>query len=869
MPAPRGLSGSLRVVGLTAAVFCLLVAVPFGFACGEGGPRAAAEGEAGEPNGGSPAAADAGAGGRGNAEARARPSGRRSGGTAPAASRGGFVVWESNRSGRWRIWIRDLAGGVPRQLTADEKGRNHCCPHVAPSGDRIAYLSHQGGDREYDRSATTGELRLIAPDGGGQRTIAPAARTYFENRAVVWRSDDELIFIDGERHTALLNVESGKSRRLTTRPHERWGWLIDPELSTAFDGSATFSPFDRASGRVAERAPFGGCEPFVTADGRWGYWVAGAGGPINRIELATREVSTILRKNDPRLPGAWGYMYFPMVSRDGRMLAWAASQNRHDHFTEDYEVFVAELDPERLELTGEPIRITEHPRTDRFPDVWQPPLPLGRHVGEAPFRVRFEAPETGSWRWDLGDGATASGSAVEHLYERPGAFLVTAVAGDRRLHGEVVVEPARPPRVVEAESRRSGRELHLVFDEPIDAAGATVRLEPGPQPSRLRQSDDGRTLIAELESPLTRPARVTVAGVHDRAQQPNPLEGARLTVQPPRWPASREGLFFLWQTADAPNLVYDAQAEADRAVTLEPAGQAHLDHDHAMVVTGGSFAAAGEMAGRLRRALQATNELTLELVIEPAAETTSGFRPIVSFTGGNRENFRLGQQGEQLVFFLGAAPRGPGAHIRLPLFRIPVGEKTHVAVTYAPDRTIAYRNGEKMVDTDEVRGDFFHWRDYPLLFGGGPGGGPGWSGTLEGVAIYNRVLAAEEIAEDARRYLDLIAERSPVRQAVVEARLVARSRLPTLEEITPYREALVAYEYEVLRVVSGEAPSRLRAAHWALLDGQAQPAASLRVGEERRLTLEPYSANSQLESLVLSDTLDGAAGLPLFYVVGP
>ena len=31
----------------------------------------------------------------------------------------GFVVWESNRSGAWRLWIRELGAGGARQLTAD------------------------------------------------------------------------------------------------------------------------------------------------------------------------------------------------------------------------------------------------------------------------------------------------------------------------------------------------------------------------------------------------------------------------------------------------------------------------------------------------------------------------------------------------------------------------------------------------------------------------------------------------------------------------------------------------------------------------------------------------------------------------------
>ena len=35
----------------------------------------------------------------------------------------GFVVWESSRSGAWRLWLRDLDGGAPWQLSPDEGER--------------------------------------------------------------------------------------------------------------------------------------------------------------------------------------------------------------------------------------------------------------------------------------------------------------------------------------------------------------------------------------------------------------------------------------------------------------------------------------------------------------------------------------------------------------------------------------------------------------------------------------------------------------------------------------------------------------------------------------------------------------------------
>jgi hypothetical protein len=105
---------------------------------------------------------------------------------------------------------------------------------------------------------------------------------------------------------------------------------------------------------------------------------------------------------------------------------------------------------------------------------------------------------------------------------------------------------------------------------------------------------------------------------------------------------------------------------------------------------------------------------------------------------------------------------------------------------------------------------------------------------------------------------------------VVEARLRQRSKTPTLAEISPYRQALVVFEYAVEKSAEGELPpGRIRVAHWAILDGKTLPITRAAEGQLLQLTLEPFDANPQLESLYLADTLTGAGDLPLFYDVDP
>ncbi len=769
----------------------------------------------------------------------------------------GFVVWESNRGGAWRIWIRDLAGGRPRRLSSDEPGRDHCCPHISPDGRRVSYISGSGGGREYPPDGFLGELRVIAPDGTGDLVVAPVARSYFENRAVVWRSPRELIHIDGDRATMLLDLDNGTSRRLTDPPAER-GWLIDATLSWATTGRPEFALYDAGRRAIVPRRRLGGCQPFFSRDGRWGYWTAGAGGPIDRVDRAGDRRGRILNKNDSRVPDGFGYAYFPMSSADGRLFAWAASQGGHDHFRTDYEVFVAESDPDTLELIGPPSRITRHPSTDRFPDVWQPPLDLGRHAGEAPFTARFEAPSAGEWEWAFGESGAPSGPAAAHTWERPGRYRVSARLGDRVLRGLVVVRPALPPRVLRVTARAGGRELIVTFDERVDATEARLTLSPDGAIAGWELGPDGSRLVVSLAEPLREAVSLTVSGVRDRARVANVMAPATLAVEPPAWPASRDGLVFLWETADAANLVPDPELGADRTYTLAPSGRARLDAHFAMLTGGGAFALDASQAAGPSAAVKATNELSIEATLVAGGDDGG----IFAWAGEKAINMWLEQRAGRLVMVLRTGARGPQAYPRVDLFELPSGAPVHVVATYEPGRLVAYRDGRQVLDTAEVQNGFYHWRALPLRIGDGA-----WRGRIEGVAIYDRVLRGDEAAEAYRLYRAKREARQPVPRTVVEARPVARSRTPTLAEITPYREALVTVDYAVESRLEGPpVADRLRAAQWAILDGASLDVDRAAAGGRLRLTLEPFADQPQLESVYLADTLAGDGG-DLFYVV--
>ncbi len=307
----------------------------------------------------------------------------------------------------------------------------------------------------------------------------------------------------------------------------------------------------------------------------------------------------------------------------------------------------------------------------------------------------------------------------------------------------------------------------------------------------------------------------------------------------------------------------DPELGADRAYTLTPVGEARLDAHFAMVIVdGGSFTLEPAEAGRLAEALQATNELTLEATVTPLG----GDGPIVAAVGGRNRNLWLRQGDGGLAIGLRTGRRGRDSFPQIELFELPRGRPSHLVVSYEPGRLTAYLDGRLRVDSDAAQGDFYHWRPLPLVFGGG-----GWQGRIEGVALYDRVLAAAEVAESHRLYRAKLEARQPIPQSVVEARLVGRARTPTLKEISPYREALTTVRYAVERQLAGPpVGAELRAAQWVILDGRTLALDRAPGGARYRLTLEPYARQPQLEAVFLSDTGEAAAGGTageLFYVV--
>jgi hypothetical protein len=777
----------------------------------------------------------------------------------------GFLVWESNRSGRWRIWTRQLDGSGLQQLTPDEKGRDHFCPHISPDGKTVLYLSYPetGAYKEPPRQEVV-PMYAIQPNGRNNRKIIDdAISARIGNRGAVWLNNDRFVYIDRDGQSRVYSMTTGKSTRALTRNGKYH--LLSPLLDYACD-RYHFHPFDRVTKTIQKTGSrLGGCESYFTHNGRWGFRMNGTGGPIARVDLATSQLHNLLEKHDKRMPKDRGYVYFPMISSCQRLLTFGASPDQHDHFTSDYEIFVATIDPETLEIRNKPVRYTFDSKTDRYPDAYLEPLDLGAHSGEAPIDITFTNPQINSskpntWTWDYGDGQ--QGNSAAHRYDAPGHYAVVARKGRTTLRGAVTVREPKAPQITLATLRDPGT-LWLRFDEAVNADDATLTLASGIAITSPQLSEDGLQLLATLASPLLADDQLHVSGIRDRAESPNIMPATTLAMTTLRWPVETSSCAWAWQTQKK-KLPAAFQGRVDAR------GTARYTHNRSMDTFGGAFKAL-EANEDLLAALVDSGEMTIELTLNSDNAMQNGPARIVSFSeNATSGNFTLSQRKGDLVFQMRTS-ENTNVSTPIPLMQVPANRATHVAITYASGQLTAYHDGEQVTQTNAFNGTFSNWEPMNLIIGSEWDGTLGWHGSVEGIAIYDKALSSDLIRKSAVAYQSLRTERAQVKTHKVKARLLSRSTRPTLVEIAPYQEALSLHEFEVTESTSAELPvgKRFRGAAWVWRNAKTPPIVNSPIDSDISMTLTRFGDNPQLKSIYLADTLDFDVDVEVYYLVRP
>lgn len=500
---------------------------------------------------------------------------------------------------------------------------------------------------------------------------------------------------------------------------------------------------------------------------------------------------------------------------------------------------------------GRTVRITRNDAGtfDRSQGIWVEggaDAGLGNYEGEAPYRVTLAHDGMkGEWEWDFGDGTTETSAAGTHTYADPGLYDVTARQGDRVVEGRVNVLDRAAPRVA-ATHLLDGRHVLVEFDESVRGEGAKVDAAGGV--SQWSLDPNGRLLTVELKEEPKAGVELSLAGFQDLAQAPNALAGGKVTVEPSDWPSRRNGLRFLWESAKAANVTYDVRQARPVFHRMLRDGQAMFDRHGSLRLDGGWFRAAGlrseePVAGGGREGV------SLELTFR-TADPNQFRNPLaggVIVTVGSQ--FTIMQQGDRLI--VEGMTRDGNRFTRM-IAQLAGAEPHHLIVTHTPGHLVGYLDGNQVVvEANQAQGPLtvtgpLHVGDPELT----------WRGSVEGVAVYDRALSVEEIGHNFAAYRKRIDARPKVPRLEVEAKLVATSTVPTFASVAPYREALVVYEYEIVKTTKGEHEGKkLRVAHFGLVNAQPTTIAKAQVGATSRLVLEKFTDRPDLADTLLSDTL--------------
>lgn len=159
---------------------------------------------------------------------------------------------------------------------------------------------------------------------------------------------------------------------------------------------------------------------------------------------------------------------------------------------------------------------------------------------------------------------------------------------------------------------------------------------------------------------------------------------------------------------------------------------------------------------------------------------------------------------------------------------------------------------------------------YPIEVGLDP-----FKGTFAGVAAYIRALSVDEqVANDTavrEKSKALFADTLKVK---VEGEMTASTPVPELERIRPYRSALIAEEYKVVRIVSGRNSSikpgmKIRIFRYGIKAGEKTAVKDAKVGSHATMLIQGFDSDVKFGREFHVDDLEPDITIPLFVDVTP
>jgi hypothetical protein len=306
------------------------------------------------------------------------------------------------------------------------------------------------------------------------------------------------------------------------------------------------------------------------------------------------------------------------------------------------------------------------------------------------------------------------------------------------------------------------------------------------------------------------------------------------------WPAITSDILFLWHDRNALNQFKDPSGRLHTSAPLQLHRTARYGRLEEMVVDDGYFEVDDESAGEVMGEFKTPGDVTLEMVLLPAQEQANDADGLTIFRA---PNFRIAQDGAgHLVVSDGASSLRSEQSMPATAFHLIVVRRKLAFEAMVNGKPVTFEHGTPGEAVPIANG---------ILFGGG------WSGGIMGVGIYKRALSQDEMTAEAKAQVNAVAKLPPAPpQVKVQAKLIETSDMPTAEGIAPYTASLVAYVYEVEKVVSGKLDAkRILVKHWAMLDQKPLAGFPRETGKVYELLLEREDAHLHLKGeRVMDDT---------------
>ena len=346
-----------------------------------------------------------------------------------------------------------------------------------------------------------------------------------------------------------------------------------------------------------------------------------------------------------------------------------------------------------------------------------------------------------------------------------------------------------------------------------------------------------------------------------------------------RWPGDPAGTIFLWENAKTPNEVTDLQSGRTRKAGGRLHGPARFTAHHALDLRGGSYLPE-DIGRQVREQTIEGTQFFLEATVRMEEPGRSAGKLISFGDSKSPPCFVLEDIGGELWWTFRSDSVKDLPTEELPAWRlgpISANKYHHVLITWKPNQMVAWLDGQKTFETPELGGNVWCWPEEGagvLALGRSPlddpAKTPGWEGTLEAVAIGDRYLEPEFVAERHELARKRLQDRIEPERHSLRATLLRKTKSPAPKDIAPYHRCLVECLYRIEETLEGDPigpkGTEIAVLEWSILDDQPVPNPNV-VGNTARLILESVDAHPELR-FERSESDIESLGLPKFIDVG-